>query len=194
MLRMGSMAQKVTPPVRKPKPRCSPPSFSPTQALLAAKAGAIQHLLEHLLEREAQIELFLQHPAATVSQGQKKKVDALVENLEPFFASLGDDATADLKVFFYYPPASVRAVLIDDDLLAIGWYTYIQRKATLTLPNAMDVQGTYMPMVQTTLGTAEWDPLKKMFDSVYAGLKKFAVQYVPTDATPPEPATKQPST
>jgi hypothetical protein len=41
-----------------------------------------------------------------------------------------------------------------------------------------------MPMIQTTRGTAEWPPLKKMFDYLYADLKKFAVEWVPSDVLP----------
>lgn len=78
-------------------------------------------LIFALLKKGAEVNMYIKNPdIEIISQMQKERILNAIKDLP------GELSTTSgvLKVYEYDQPASVRGVIIDDRILAIGWYTY----------------------------------------------------------------------
>ena len=78
-------------------------------------------LIFTLLNKGATVNLYVKNPdIGIISRMQKERIISAIKDLPGELSS----TSGVLKVYKYDPPASVRGVIIDDRVLAIGWYTY----------------------------------------------------------------------
>lgn len=73
---------------------------------------------------------------------------------------------ADLYIKRFYSPASVRAVLVDSDVLIISWYVYSQREGKT------NIKGSEYPGVMVFKETTEFNILKFMLETICKDLDK----------------------
>lgn len=74
---------------------------------------------------------------------------------------------ANLYIKRFYSPASVRAVLVDSDVLIISWYVYSQDDKGKT-----NIKGSEYPGVMVFKETTEFNILKFMLDRICKDLDK----------------------
>lgn len=73
---------------------------------------------------------------------------------------------AHLYIKRFYSPASVRAVLVDSDVLIISWYVYSQREGKT------NIKGSEYPGVMVFKETTEFNILKFMLETICKDLDK----------------------
>lgn len=73
---------------------------------------------------------------------------------------------ANLYIKRFYSPASVRAVLVDSDVLIISWYVYSQREGKT------NIKGSEYPGVMVFKETTEFNILKFMLEKICEDLDK----------------------
>lgn len=73
---------------------------------------------------------------------------------------------AHLYIKRFYSPASVRAVLVDSDVLIISWYVYSQREGKT------NIKGSEYPGVMVFKGTTEFDMLQRILETICKDLDK----------------------
>ncbi|MCA2653942.1 hypothetical protein [Microcystis sp. M061S2] len=73
---------------------------------------------------------------------------------------------AHLYIKRFYSPASVRAVLVDSDVLIISWYVYSQREGKT------NIKGSEYPGLMVFKGTTEFNILKFMLETICKDLDK----------------------
>jgi len=178
------------------------PMYDELQRLVKARPSTrqavfIQHsgmttlsLRRLLLQSGASVDLYVQHPDAACNKAQRGKVAYVAGDMRNIHKDDVEGSKASLRVFYYMAPASIRAVLIDDELLAVGWYTYHQERAVITREDGINVQGDNRPLVIVSKGRPEFDPLVQMFNRVLADMKTYAV---PVEPPPVEEPRRPPS-
>jgi hypothetical protein len=75
-------------------------------------------LIDKLIRKNAEITVYLQHPEDAINQWQKERIQMTIENLRRC------RTTNKLTIYGYDVPASIKGVLINEELLAVGWYAY----------------------------------------------------------------------
>jgi nucleoside phosphorylase len=80
----------------------------------------------NLMRREADlVDVYVQHEESMQDERQKERFRQGETSLKLYLSNLPKPPVGGRLVYhFYRPLASVRAVLLDDAVLAIGWYTY----------------------------------------------------------------------
>jgi hypothetical protein len=84
-------------------------------------------LIFELVRRGAEeVDSYVQHPDSMQGPFQVKRLIQGQEALQLYLSNLPQPLEREGRInyHFYHPYASVRAVLLDDAVLAIGWYTY----------------------------------------------------------------------
>jgi hypothetical protein len=74
---------------------------------------------------------------------------------------------AHLHIKRFYSPASVRAVLVDSDVLIISWYVYSQDEQGRT-----NIKGSEYPGVMVFKETTEFNMLKLILETICEDLDK----------------------
>ena len=90
-------------------------------------------LTKALLDRPATtVQVFLQHPGAARLIASNRQTEDLVkaadELIDNFKFKRNDPRRNRLTISHYFGPASLCAVNIDDQVLMLGWYTYLHRE------------------------------------------------------------------
>jgi hypothetical protein len=101
--------------------------------------------------------------AALRSEFQAQRISGSIHNLS--FWRLKYGAMSELNVYKCSMPMSVRAILLDDRLLCMGWYTYEQDQVSdVRFPDdTVAVFGHDTAVVVARKGTPEFDALYKTF-------------------------------
>ena len=74
---------------------------------------------------------------------------------------------AHLYIKRFYSPASVRAVLVDSDVLIISWYVYSQDDEGKT-----NIKGSEYPGLMVFKETTEFDMLQRILETICEDLDK----------------------
>lgn len=93
-----------------------------TAILIQYSGQMVNHLIRKLLNKGAKVTLYVKSPGTSPSQLQNVRMDVALKQLWGELGDLSNDCS--LTIWQYEVPGSLRGVLIDDNLLAIGWYTY----------------------------------------------------------------------
>lgn len=89
--------------------------------LVQYSSRKVSPLVFSLLNKGATVNLYVKNPdTEVIGTMQKERIENAIKDLPGELSS----TRGVLKVYKYDPPASVRGVIIDNRLLAIGWYTY----------------------------------------------------------------------
>lgn len=78
-------------------------------------------LIRALMNRGASVTLYIKNPETASTQRQKDRIRDRIQRLEQ---TLNVSIPARLTVYVYDVPATIKGVLVDDELLGIGWYKY----------------------------------------------------------------------
>jgi len=141
----------------------------------------VKEVLESLLLQGVDVILFLQSKA-TANKSSKVQVnrinlfsDLVKTELDSIKAKKG---SAKLKVYEYDPPASLRAIKIDDKVLAIGWYIYeyvdkgnLQDKQTYP-DDDIKLYGHSIPGKLLFAGSQEYEIMNKLFQELISNFNK----------------------
>jgi hypothetical protein len=161
----------------------SDPNFSVITGLVKSldvvkSAVLLQHhgdrardLCALLFQKKAQIDLYVQNPEKACN---KHEQDKLRVTHDDFFSNLRGSASPGgrLRIFRFNEPASVRAVLIDGQILQVGWYTYhhLLKEPGAIEPGSegsgadgeareIDIIGHSRPMIVARPGDPEYEQL-----------------------------------
>ena len=83
-------------------------------------ARKVDDPLRELMRKGANIKLYIHNQETSISQYQNERIRITLNSLLTELR----EGNGKLEVFEYDSPASVRGILIDDKVLAIGFYTY----------------------------------------------------------------------
>jgi hypothetical protein len=149
--------------------------------LIQHHGGASEGLRGYLHGRDAEIELFIQAPEKTCCSRQRRKVSSFLESLFNMQRGLmaNDNATDRLKVYVYDTPASLRAVLVDEQVAAAGWYMYHPDPEKDT---GVDMWGNQLPSIYAEAGSEAYRYLAWLIQKWLDAHKQFCTQvYPPTN-------------
>jgi hypothetical protein len=152
------------------------------------KAILIQHwghssknLRNHLLDTtSAEIELYIQNPAKACCAAQRGKIERFInEFLNDAKRSTNPRKEAlakRMKVFLYDEHATVRAVLLDDSMLALGWYVYYPGGEP---GREIDIYGYPLPTVYARSDWSGFSELKKVIQFWLTSMENACHQIFP---------------
>ena len=135
------------------------------EATLVQYSGKMALLLvSALLNKGATVNLYVKNTdIEVISTMQKERIEHQIKGLPGELSK----TRGVLKVYKYDPPASVRGVIIDNRLLAIGWYIYEyvpkpQRDSTYP-DDAFLLSGHDVPGMLLHEGSLEFEIFKDLF-------------------------------
>lgn len=134
----------------------------------------VRRIIAKLLERDAKVELLLQHPSKALNSYQLDKMALFHQRAGVDFKN-----RQNLAIRYYSEPASVRAVKLDDNVLLIGWYTYRVRSNTDDLPW---LYGHNNAAVRVQPNRVDTHDLAATFDDVFQALWGNAVSNIDIEA------------
>lgn len=92
--------------------------------VLQYSSQAVREVVEELLNANVSVDLFLKNPKDDVSELQKGNIDKTIATYHNLFGTNEEICNNLLKVFLYDDTGSIRAIRLDDNILAIGYYVY----------------------------------------------------------------------
>jgi len=121
-------------------------------------------LIFTLLRKGATVNLYIKNPdTGVISTMQKERIISTIKDLPNELSS----TYGTLKVYKYDPPASVRGVIIDNRILAIGWYTYeyvTKSERDSAYPDdEFFLSGHDVPGILVREGSLEFEVFKDLF-------------------------------
>jgi len=121
-------------------------------------------LLFELVRRGAKkVDTYVQHPDSMQGNFQIKRLIQGQEALQLYLSNLPEPLKdkAEVTYHFYHPYPSVRAVLIDDAVLAIGWYTYRHMKDNPKSGPPYMVRGAETPGTVVYRGSPDFEVFRQ---------------------------------
>jgi hypothetical protein len=170
--------------------------------LIQHHGASTEALRSHIYaSTKASIELYVQSPISACCRKQRKKIDTYLQNLPNVQNGISSrlNAPERLKVFAYDIPASIRAVLLDDRLVGVGWYMCHpgeemtepltaqekkdERKAWYQFhptagPEGMDIWGNMLPTVYAEAGSEAFQPLSDLVKQWLSSIKPSSCRQV----------------
>jgi hypothetical protein len=168
-------------------------NFARLQRLIAQSAAPIHRvwilhnsgksltsLVTKLLKMGCDVEMYLKSPkVGVINAEQSRKIRAEVDDASrvyrPVMAS-----DAKLTIYYYTGPASARFVLVDDWLVAMGWYLYVPKAVRIDRGRGLEMLGEGLPHITAEAGTDDFAALHKMARTQFDQLAKFRGQAVLT--------------
>jgi hypothetical protein len=135
----------------------------------ARKAVLIQYsgvfardYLDELLHVGATVEMWVRSPASEPCREQRERIENSLRSLR---GELLGRCRGRLEVLTYTTPGSIRGLLVDDDVLVIGWYTYEvpEQPNALFADDPWEVSGHDRPSIVCQRGDAGFEELCAMF-------------------------------
>jgi hypothetical protein len=139
-------------------------------------------LLRKLMNKKALITVYMQDPNTCESLGSKHQKNRVTHSITELPAEFGASINSNKISFMtYVAPASVSAVRIDDNLIAMGWYIYkhvdeSNRSILSESEDKVELLGHCIPAVLAAKGSMEFEVLNSLFDSLTANFKKNSTQ------------------
>ncbi|MEL6461721.1 MAG: hypothetical protein AAFQ91_26400 [Cyanobacteria bacterium J06621_15] len=135
------------------------------QAILIQYSGIMSMLLlQKLMSKGANVKLYVHEPETTRNEGTEKQFD---DNISQFLKTTLKqyEPISTLEIHYYNVPASIRGVLIDDEVLGIGWYTYTHKinDDNKSLKNKFEVTGYNIAGILFYKGSNDYEIFKRMF-------------------------------
>lgn len=131
------------------------------KAILIQYSGVtVSALIAKLLSKGAEVDLYVVNPVSAIGVQQTKRIKDKIANLPDELAS---HKNGRLKVYYYDTPASVGGALIDNQMLAIGWYTYQRQVSTMFPKDNLRVLGSDQPGMLVDRKADEFEMLARVF-------------------------------
>lgn len=125
-------------------------------------------LIRALLYKGAKVALYIQdsETAGLVgSQSQRQRIDQRLRDLPNELSGL--PTAGELNIYKYRAPASIAGVLLDEELLGMGWYVYRHvdetNKDDVAAGDKVQLLGHNMPAVLMRAGNPGFDCLYECF-------------------------------
>lgn len=138
--------------------------------ILYSGGVTIRTHVDHLIDENVDVTVLMQHPDTCTSRVDREKILASLRSIH-----YGHDRypNPNLHLYLYKPRGSFRAVALDDQFLAVSWYTFVRAD------DASDriSQAPPNPQIIAYAPSSEYNHLKTMFDGVLEDLKKDAVPF-----------------
>ena len=140
--------------------------------MIQCSGQMIKPLLLGLLSKDANVMLYIKSPQTSVSQLQNERVESTLKQLT---GELSFFVAGKLTVHGYHAPSSLRGVLIDDSLIAIGWYTYEHiLSPDKDYPNDdVELSGHDVAGILLHKGSFEYSIMKNMFMKQVDNFEKY---------------------
>ncbi len=132
--------------------------------LIQYSSASATNLLRKLISKNAHVILYVKSLDNAVSDMQKNRIKNTIQQLH---GVIQGSKRYRLVVYEYDTPASIRAVKIDDEVIAIGWYTYEHMLTSDTnYPgDNFEISGHDVAGMLLFRGSPEYDTLNKMFEN-----------------------------
>lgn len=131
-----------------------------SQAILFSGSTSLRTLIESLLKKGTQVDLLIQHPDSC--EFRLKRSDIL-NTLTSILYSVPNVADiSGLNVQLYRDRASFRGIALDNNVLAISWYSYHSKSE--------EIQGHRHPQFVIKAPSKAYDDCKRMFDYIFKSL------------------------
>jgi hypothetical protein len=127
-------------------------------------------LLWTLLQKGANVVMYVQNPKVAISQRQKHRIKSTIKEM-PDEIRLNDEAR--LRIFLYDAPSSFRGVSIDNKILAIGGYLYEHRNDELFPNDKVAISGHDAPGLLLREGSQWHEIYNKMFNDMATNYKRY---------------------
>ncbi|MCC7349244.1 MAG: hypothetical protein IT446_01625 [Phycisphaerales bacterium] len=136
------------------------------QAVLIQHSGdSAKSIVSRLLRKGADVQLFVQAADSAQPPFHKNRLASLYEDIPNRYLHDG----GSLRVYYYPSPASLRAVLVDDQVLAIGWYNYFSKENRQFI-----LYGHNQPYLHLKKGQGAFQALRDMMLNVTRSIEKHA--------------------
>jgi hypothetical protein len=100
------------------------PSFSKA-TIIQYSSNQIHEIVYALLNANIHVDIFLHDPDSAISELQRKKIDIQIREYHDIYKDSQDVCNTLLKVFLYKDIGTIRAIKLDDEILMLGYYTYV---------------------------------------------------------------------
>ena len=149
--------------------------------LIQYSGQMVKDVLESLLLHGADVTLFLQskETASKISKVQVNRIGLFSDLMKTELDSVNSvKGSAKLKVYEYDPPASLRAIKLDEKVLAIGWYIYQyvdkeNPRDKLNYPeDDIKLYGHNIPGKLLFAGSQEFEIMNKLFQDLITNFSK----------------------
>lgn len=137
-------------------------------------------IIQELWHTRARIELFLSSGSKDfgVNDYQRNRIERFLLDLQNDLFSVRDSPqSGELSIYKYAAPASIRAIVMDDEILTFGPYLYRFRELPFNDGNrrALDVCGRELPLAVLRRGDPDFAPIRKMIVDLKADWKNEGV-------------------
>ena len=146
--------------------------------LLQYSAQRVNRMVRQLVSQGADVNLFVQSKATAKkhSKTQVLRIEGFPELIKTEFSErLNKKSKGTLVVYDYDPPASLRAVRLDNKILAVGWYIYkyVDHEEKSNYPeDEIKLLGHNQPGKLLYSGTHEYDVMNELFEHLIMNFEK----------------------
>lgn len=125
-------------------------------------------LLNSLINSGANVKIYLHDQSLSINDFQRERLINFEKSTLNVFTN---EERQRLQIIHYNVPASFRAVLVDNKILAVGWYTYVINQDA-DLADEIRIRGHNTPGILCYKGSPEFDCFIKEFNIVKDGFCK----------------------
>lgn len=130
-------------------------------------------VIKKALRCGAIVSLYVQHPEKAINREQADRIKMFLRQLP---SQTGN--SPNCHIFLYEPHASLKAVVIDNELIALGWYVYLNRdrNSNPNYADPIDLRGHNKAGVLLKSECRGYAEVKNMVDSQIENLSLKAVR------------------
>lgn len=138
--------------------------------LIQYSGQRVNRIVRQLVSQGADVTLFVQNKntAQKYSKAQVARIKGFPEFIKTEFnEEIKNKSKGTLMVYDYDPPASLRAVKLDNKILAVGWYIYkfVDKNEKKRYPeDEIKLLGHNQPGKLLYFGSREYDVMSELFD------------------------------
>ncbi|WP_129350543.1 hypothetical protein [Solidesulfovibrio carbinolicus] len=119
-------------------------------------------LITQLHKNETKIRLFVKHPETAVGVEQTRRIEGVLDNMS---TEVGGTHGAPIEVTAYRTEASLRGLMLDDKVVALGWYVF-KKKDKLSpkfTHDDVNIWGHNMPGILLYKGNSNFEEAANFF-------------------------------
>ncbi|HVR37810.1 MAG TPA: hypothetical protein VMU84_01850 [Thermoanaerobaculia bacterium] len=150
-----------------------------TAVLLQYSCNTGLPLVRALLDSSADVTVYMQNPSTAATIGSSLQHNRIQSHIDALPSEL-QDAIAGFTAFTIPAPVSVAAARIDQDVIAVGWYTYLHvdfsNQRHVAAGDKVKVVAHDVPCVVARRGSAEFEVLNRFFDRLLQNYRANATE------------------
>jgi hypothetical protein len=112
------------------------------------------------------IKIYLQNPETACCEHQKTKINEFLAGFDHETTTHSELYENRVKLFLYDAPATLRAIRIDDSMLALGWYLYyiLPGSKGRKGPDTTNIAGRHLPVIYAHGGSDAFGTLNILIE------------------------------